>query len=123
MNVSFTRLAFAITLIFSGAVQAADPPASKPADKPAQATPAPASAHAPLKLGIGDVRKYMTPNEYRAAIQAPDAEQDTIVVEGDRPAPPLKSEQPLPGGLAAYYSLFRHPTTAWRMFLPDPNGV
>jgi hypothetical protein len=85
----------------------------------AQATEPP---RAPLKLAIGDVRKYMMPNEFRAAI-APDGDKTTIVVEGDRPTAPLKSTQPLPTGLGAVYSVFRHPVSAWRMFVPDPNGI
>lgn len=119
---SFTRQVVGLALLFSAAVEAADPPAPPVADKPAP-TPATTSARAPLKLQIGDVRKYMMPNEYRAAIDAPDADKTTIIVQGERPAPPLQSEQPLPAGLAAYYSLFRHPTKAWRLFLPDPHGV
>lgn len=119
---SSTWQAIGVALIFSAAVQAAEPPATPPAEKPA-AAPTTTTSRAPLKLQIGDVRKYMMPNEYRAAINAPDAERTTIVVEGSRPAPPLQSEQPLPTGLAAYYTLFRHPTKAWRLLLPDPNGV
>ena len=65
----------------------------------------------------------MMPNEYRASVNATDADRAEIVVEGERAPPPLKSEQPLPAGLAAYYSLFRHPTTAWRLFLPDPRAA
>jgi hypothetical protein len=118
----------AVTLLFSAAANAADPPAPPPDVKraaTAAATPAATTepARAPLKLQIGDVRKYMMPNEYRAAINAPDAERTTIVVEGERPVAPLQSELPLPSGLAAYYTLFRHPTKAWRLLLPDPNGV
>jgi hypothetical protein len=98
-------------------------PASAPvAEKPAEAAvPAPAAkpARAPLKLRTGDVRKYMMPNEFQAAVDAPDPDKTTIIVEGERQAPPLKSEQPMPTGLGAVYSLFRHPTSAWRLFLPD----
>jgi hypothetical protein len=115
------RLVFGITLFMGAAAQAADPPAPPSAEKPAPA-PVASITRAPLKLQVGDVRKYMMPNEYRAAINAPDADKNTIVVQGERPAPPLQSEQPLPTGLAAYYSLFRHPSKAWRLFLPDPNA-
>ena len=117
---SFTRQVIGIALGFSAAAAAADPPAAPAADKPAQAT---SGTRTPLKLQIGDVRKYMMPNEYRAAINAPDADKVDIIVQGERLAPPLQSELPQPTGLAAYYSLFRHPTTAWRLFLPDPRGV
>ena len=123
-------IAIAVALLASAAAQSAEPPASakKPAKPaPAAAAPAPAAKPAtpaaPLKLQVGDVRKYMMPNEFIDALSAADAERTTIIVQGDRPIPKLKSEQPLPEGLGAYYSLFRHPDTAWRLFLPDPNGV
>ena len=119
---SFMRQALGIALMFSAAVEAADPPTATPAEKPAQAPATTPTRRAPLNLQVGDVRRYMMPGEYRAAISRSESD-GTIVVEGDRPAPPLKSTQPLPEGLAAYYSLFRHPTKAWRLFLPDPNGV
>lgn len=111
----------AVTLLMGSAIQAAEPPARAASPAPAS-TPTTSPARPPLKLAIGDVRKYMMPNEFRAAV-SPDSERATIVVQGDRPAAPLKSTQPLPQGLGAVYSVFRHPTSAWRMFLPDPNGV
>jgi hypothetical protein len=82
-----------------------------------------ATAAPPLKLHVGDVRKYMMPNEFRDAVSAPDADKTTVVVQGERAAAPLQSTQPLAQGLPAYISLFTHPTRAWRMFLPDPNGA
>jgi len=121
--VNHARLIVGVALLLAASVGlAADPPApNAKADKPAQ-TPAMQPARAPLNLRVGDIRKYMMPNEYRASVNATDADKAEIVVEGERAPPPLKSEQPLPGGLAAYYSLFRHPTTAWRLFLPDPRA-
>jgi len=123
-------IAIAVALMVSAAARSAEPPAAaKKPNKPASAATAPAPAakpatpRAPLKLQVGDVRKYMMPNEFIDALSAADAEKTTIIVQGDRPIPKLKSEQPLPEGLGAYYSLFRHPDTAWRLFLPDPNGV
>jgi hypothetical protein len=111
----------AVSLLIGSAAQAVEPPAR--AASPAQATtPASRSARQPLKLGIGDVRKYMMPNEFRAAVSS-DSDRATIVVEGDRSTAPLKSTQPLPQGLGAVYSVFRYPASAWRMFLPDPRGV
>ncbi len=112
----------AVTLLICSAAQA-EPPARGAQSAPAQ-TPAPASrpARQPLKLGIGDVRKYMMPNEFRTAVSG-DSDKATIVVEGARPVAPLKSTQPLPQGLGAVYSVFRHPASAWRMFVPDPRGV
>jgi len=124
-------IAIAVALLVSAAANSAEPPAAtKKPVKPAPAASAPAPARAPasntpapLKLQVGDVRKYMMPNEFIDALTAADADKTTIIVQGDRPIPKLKSEQPLPQGLPAYYSLFRHPDTAWRLFLPDPNGV
>jgi hypothetical protein len=123
-------LAIAVALMVCASARSAEPPsAAKKAAKPAPAASAPApTARAatppvPLKLQVGDVRKYMMPNEFIDALTAADAERTTIIVQGDRPIPKLKSEQPLPQGFGAYYSLFRHPDTAWRLFLPDPNGV
>jgi len=107
-----------LALLLCGAAQAGDPPAR--AQPPKTTVAAAPTVRKPLDLRVGDVRKYMMPNQFRAAI-AGDADKNTVVVEGDRPAPPLNSTQPLPQGLLAYYSLVRHPASAWRMFLPDPN--
>ena len=124
-----TGIAGGLALMLCAAAQATDPPAQP--SKPAPAARAAASASqrnpvatgAPLKLHVGDVRKYMMPNEFRDAIGAPDADKTTVIVQGERAAAPLQSTQPLAQGLPAYISLFTHPTKAWRMFLPDPNGV
>jgi hypothetical protein len=110
------RIAIAVALMAGTAAQAAEPPA-KPAPAVAQSAPRP-----PLKLGVGDVRKYMMPNEYRSAINMPDADKTTVIVQGERPVAPLQSERAQPVGLGAVYSLFRHPTTAWRLFLPDMSA-
>lgn len=115
------RIAMAIALMWDAAAQAADPPApAKPAKAPAAS--ASATARAPLKLGVGDVRKYMMPNEYRAAVNMPDADKTTVIVQGERRVAPLQSELPQPVALGAVYSLFRHPTTAWRLFVPDMSA-
>jgi hypothetical protein len=110
------RIVIAVALMAASAVQAAEPPPA------ATAGTRPPATRPPLKLGIGDVRKYMMPNEYRAAINAPDTDKTTVVVQGERTAAPLQSELPQPVGLAAVYSLFRHPTTAWRLFVPDTSA-
>jgi hypothetical protein len=125
------HLGFAIVLcLLFGAVTAGadEPKAAAPsaARRAAKATAPKATAplpRVPLKLAVGDVRRYMMPNDYREALGAPDADKTTIVVQGDRPAPLLQSEQPLAQGLPAYLALFTHPTNAWRMFLPDPRGI
>ena len=110
---SHMRQALGIALIFSAAVEAAEPPAhATPAEKPARApAAATTSTRAPLNLQIGDVRRYMMPSEYRAAVSGSDS---TIVVEGERPAPPLRSTQPIPGGIAAPFWMIAHPLNAWR---------
>ena len=116
------RIAVGFTMLLAAAIQAAEPAAhATPSAKPA-ATALPA-ARPPLKLGIGNVRNYMMPKEYQAVVNAPDADKSVIVVEGERQSPPLQSEKPLPQGLGAVYSLFRHPTSAWRMFVPDPHAA
>jgi hypothetical protein len=89
------------------AAPAAAPDASKTAARP------------PLKLHIGDVRKYMMPNEYQAMIQAPDAEKTTIIVEGKRPLLPMKSEQPVPGGIMTPFWMLANPLSSWRALVPD----
>jgi hypothetical protein len=110
------RIAIAVGLMMGAAARAAEPPA-KPAPPATQTVP-----RTPLKLGIGDVRKYMMPNEYRATVNSVDADKSTVVVEGARAVAPLQSERPQPVGLGAVYSLFRHPTSAWRLFVPDTSA-
>ena len=95
--------------------------APKVAERISRPTPA-ATARPPLKLHIGDVRKYMMPNEYAAAIGAPDAEKTTIIVEGKRPLLPMKSEQPVPGGIITPFWMIANPLSAWRALLPDPKA-
>ena len=78
----------AVALLISSVAQAAEPPASAtPLPKPI-AAPAAAQTRVPLKLGIGDIRKYMMPNEFRAAVALSEAERNAIIVEGDMPAAP-----------------------------------
>ena len=61
----------ALVLAASAEVLAADPPApAAKVEKPAQ-TPTRQAARAPLNLQVGDIREYMMPNEYRAAISMP----------------------------------------------------
>ena len=119
-----TRIAIVIALMVAAAAQAADPSVGVDLDKGTKPVPAAArtASRPPLKLGIGDVRKYMMPNDFQAALSAPDSDKTTVVVQGERPPPPLKSEMPQPTGLGAVYSLFRHPTSAWRLFLPDTSA-
>ena len=114
-------LGLGLALTLCGAVQAADPPARA---TPAQTAPVPAApplARKPLDLRIGDVRKYMMPNEFQATLSAPDADKNTVVVEGTRDLPPLKSLQPVPGGIIAPFWALAHPLQSWRVFVPDVN--
>ena len=112
-------LGLSFVLLLCAAAEAAEPP--KPAlMKPAVAKPAAAK---PLNLRIGDVRKYMTPKDYLAAINAPDADTNTVVVEGARdPGFRLQSELPVPGGLASLWYAANHPLQGWRIFTPDVNA-
>jgi len=107
-------LAIALVTLSAGAAQAADPPPA-----PSKA----ANAPKPLNLRIGNVRNYMMPNEFRSALTAPDAEKDTVIVEGERVLLPMKSLQPVAPGIVAPFWAVAHPTQAWRIFLPDPKAA
>jgi hypothetical protein len=115
-------LAFALAACL--AVEAAEPVPSAPPAKPAAAAPVapatkPPQVKKPLDLRIGDVRKYMMPDEYSDALNAPDADKNTVVVEGRRELLPMKSEQPVPGGIMAPFWMLAHPLNAWRTLVPD----
>jgi len=107
------RLGMGFVLLLCAATAAADPP------KPAATR---AAVSKPLNLKIGDIRKYMTPNEYLAAISAPDADKTDIVVEGERAAPKLKSELPVPGGFGSLWYAATNPLQSWRILLPNVNA-
>lgn len=113
--------AIAFVLMLGGVTFAADPPsATTTPTKPAKvATTKPAPK--PLDLRVGDVRNYMMPNDFKEAIQAPDPEKNTVVVEGERVLLPLKSQQPVPNQLIAPFWALANPLQAWRVFVPDPN--
>jgi len=121
----------AVALVACAAIEAAEPTAVVPPAQttpPAAAVPAPAvpnpkpAIQKPLDLRIGDVRKYMMPNEFRAALDAPDAEANTVVVEGKRELLPVQYEKPIPvGPLMPLFWGLMHPTQSWRIFLPDLN--
>ena len=124
-----------LTLAMCAAAEAAEPAPTAPAPVPADATtsaPAPAVAGSanpaaakpvrkPLNLGVRDVRNYMLPNEFAEALAAPDADQNTVLVEGRRELLPMKSEQPVPGGIIAPFWALANPLQAWRLFVPDPK--
>jgi hypothetical protein len=71
-----------------------------------------------LDLRIGDIRKYMTPEEFRA-LSAPLDEANTVIVKADAPLLPMKSALDVPGGIVAPFWALAHPTQAWRLFMPD----
>jgi len=131
------RVGLGLTLAVCAAVEAAEPAsmAPKPADgaipatAPATAGPTTDVAHAekpptkkPLDLRIGSVRTYMMPNEYQSVLGAPDADANTVVVEGKRELLPVDSEKPIPmGPLMPLWWGLTHPANSWRILLPDIN--
>jgi hypothetical protein len=126
------RMVLGLALAVCAAAEAAEPVASSQVPAAPVAAAAPASAHTagpvakprpakPLNLRIGDVRKYMMPNEFSAALAAPDADSDTVVVEAHRELLPMKFEQPVPGGIIAPFWALAHPLQSWRIFVPDLN--
>ena len=127
-----TRVGLGVTLAMCAVAEAAEPTAASSATNgPSAASPAVAAPTAPappaakpaltkpLDLSVGDVRSYMMPNEYRAALSAPDADKNTVVVEAKRELLPMKSEQPVPGGIMAPFWALANPLQSWRVFLPD----
>jgi hypothetical protein len=117
-----------LALTLAGAAHAAEPaeplasatPVPRAAEK-ASETPAPRK---PLDLRIGNIRNYMMPKEYLAAIGQPDADKNTVVVEGKRELLPMKFEQPIPAGFppATLWWALRNPSQSWRIILPDVNA-
>jgi len=117
------RVGLGITLAACAAVEAAEPTAVAP---PANTAPAaavqPPPVRKPLDLRIGDVRKYMMPNEFREALAAPDADKNTVVVEAKRELLPVKYEEPIPiWPLGPLYWALKNPANSWRILLPDIN--
>jgi len=118
------HLSLGLTLAVCAATEAAEPVAVAP---PAQTTPpaAPAPKPAltkPLDLRIGDVRRYMLPDEYREVLGAPDADKNTVVVEATRELLPVKYERVIPTGLlmAPIWAVI-HPLQSWKILVPDIN--
>lgn len=114
------RLGLSLVLLLCAAAHAADPPA--PAGKAVKPSAAKPARSAPLNLRIGDVRRYLTPADFQAALNAPDADANSVVVEGTRQAAPLQSQNAVPGGLASLWYALRKPTQSWRILLPDVNA-
>ncbi len=132
------RVGLGLTLVMCVAVQAAEPSTNppKPAAPVSAAAPAPAPATKtapppvtkplpakPLDLRVGDVRTYMMPSEYRAALGAPDAEKNTVVVEAKRELLPVEYEEPIPTWpLGPLWWGLKNPAQSWRIILPDINA-
>ena len=118
-----------LALVACGVVEAADPPA-RPAPVPAAVTtPTPAATSTsssakpakPLDLRVGNVRKYMMPKDYRASLQVPDADANTVVVEGQALVP-MKRVEDVPMGLGGLWYAAKDPKNAWRLFAPVVNA-
>ena len=135
------RVGLGLALAVCAATEAAEPlsaPAPAPADvsipapapaaksiatKPATTPPTAKLAAKPLNLRVGDIRSYMLPDEYSEALGAPDADSNTVIVEGKRELLPMKSEQAVPGGLIAPFWAIAHPLQSWRIFVPDVQNA
>ena len=113
------RIALSIALVACTAAEAVEPVTALRSVPAVTAEPLPAKR---LDLRIGNVRNYMMPNEYREALSMPDADKDTVVVEGNRPLLPVKYDQPVPGGIIAPFWALAHPLQSWRLLVPDPKA-
>jgi hypothetical protein len=135
------RVGLGLTLAICAAAEAAEPVTVPSPAEPAATTPAPAASAPvqattaaavpvakplpakPLDLRIGDVRNYMMPNEFRAALGAPDAEKNTVVVEARREVLPVEYEKPIPTWpLGPLWWGLKNPSQSWRILLPDINA-
>jgi hypothetical protein len=88
------------------------------------ATPVPAEApgvRKPLDLRLGDIRRYITPEEFRALMGAPAMEANTVVVKADAPLLPMKTSHDIPGGILTPFWALANPHKIWRLVLPDPR--
>lgn len=118
--------------LICASAQAAEPTAAAPSTAPVVASrppppPAPSDADPlpkTLDLRVGDVRKYMTPDEFRALLAGREEERNTVVVQANVPLLPVKSEQPIPSGmpLLPLWWAVMNPTQSWRILVPDLNA-
>jgi hypothetical protein len=116
-----------LALMALGVVEAAEPPVPPAPVKPPPTVatptpPAPPKLTKPLDLRLGDIRNFMTPDEYQAALKAPDAEENSVVVEGQRVLVPMKKVEDVPGGLAGLWYAAKDPKNAWRLLAPVVNA-
>ena len=116
-------LALVAATAVSGIAGAAEPPVRAPTvPKPAAtrpATPTITPVAKPLDLRVGDVRKYMMPRDFQAVLRAPDADANTVVVEGQREVVPMRMVEDVPMGLGSLWYSAKDPKNAWRMFAPS----
>jgi hypothetical protein len=120
-----------LTLVAAAVSQAAEPTteASDAIEAPVDVTAAKRNEGAPRKpldLRLGDIRRYITPEDYRALMNAPAMEANTVIVQADAPLLPVRSDEPVPAGIMAPFWALAHPTQAWRLLVPDlkrpPDG-
>lgn len=112
------------------AIQAEEPAKPAAAAVAAAAPDRPAAARdaeplpKKLNLRVGDIRKYMTPEEFRALQAGREEERNTVVVQANVPLLPVKSEQPIPSGipLLPLWWAVTNPTQSWRILVPDLNA-
>lgn len=116
-------LGLSLALMVCGVVEAAEPPArtsaataAPSASRPAH--PTSAQPRKPLDLRIGDVRKYMMPRDFQVAVKAPDADSNTVVVEGQREVVPMRLVEDVPLGLGSLWYAAKDPANAWRLLAP-----
>ncbi len=91
-----------------------------PAAAAAPATATRPTARRPLDLRAPDVRRLLPAEQWRYPLPT---DEDSVTVESRRSAPPPDPEKrEVPGGVIAPFWALRHPTKAWRIFVPDPNA-
>jgi len=84
------------------------------------ATATPPAGRRPLDLRAPDVRRLLPAEQWRYPLPT---DEDSVTVESRRNAPPPDPEKrEVPGGVVAPFWALRHPTQAWRIFVPDPNA-
>jgi hypothetical protein len=85
--------------------------AMKPEDESAKAKTA------SLDLKAPDIRRVASPMQLNAPIDEVEIEEQQVQVEATRP------EVYIPGGIASLPWALMHPTQAWRILMPVPEGT
>lgn len=121
-------------LLVATAVLAADPVVTaRPAVAATQSAPVavpavanPEATRPKLDLRIGDIREYMSAEDFRALSAEREPERNTVVVEARAELLEVKEDQAVPGGIIAPIWALMNPTQGWRIFVPDlkrpPDG-